>query len=114
MTAPILRAATANDSDALAALLTELGHPARATDIPARLSALSRDCGAAIVAVDDNDNPLGLICLARITSIHSTGPIAYITTLITASAAHAFYPACGLPYTGRRFAIDLDAAKPPE
>ncbi len=150
MTAPILRFATANDSDAIAALLTELGHPARGADIPARLSALSRDGVVAIVAVDDDDHPLGLICLARITSVHSTGPIAYITSLVTASAArrrgigkllvarafewarengcsrlsvtsaerradaHAFYPACGLPYTGRRFAIDLDAAKPTE
>lgn len=26
--------------------------------------------------------------------------------------AHAFYPACGMPYTGRRFAITLSAARP--
>lgn len=148
MTAPLLRSANANDSSAIAALLTELGHPAQGADIPARISALSHDGGAAIVAVDDDDHPLGLICLARIISVHSTGPIAYITTLVTASTArrrgigkllvarafewarenrcsrlsvtsakrradaHAFYPACGLPYTGRRFAVDLDSAKP--
>ncbi|MEO8881645.1 MAG: GNAT family N-acetyltransferase [Gemmatimonadaceae bacterium] len=149
ISAPKLRTAAASDSDAIAALLTELGHPAQAADIPARLSALSRDGGAAIVAVDGDDHPLGLICLARITNVHSTGPIAYITTLVTASAArrrgigkllvarafewaretkcsrlsvtsaerradaHAFYPKCGLPYTGRRFAIDLATAKSP-
>jgi GNAT superfamily N-acetyltransferase len=139
-----LRDVTAKDADAVAALLAELGHPTRASDIPARLLTLSREGGAAIVAVDDDDEALGLITLARYNSLHSAGPKAYITAMVTASTArrrgvgkllvarafewarangcarltvtsaerrsdaHAFYPACGIPYDGRRFAVALD------
>ncbi|MDQ2767314.1 MAG: GNAT family N-acetyltransferase [Gemmatimonadota bacterium] len=145
-----IRPATANDSDAVAALLTELGHPTRASDIPSRLAALAREGGSTLVAVDERDLPLGLICLALHTTLHTSGQVAYITTLVTAAAArrrgigkllverafewarehrcarlsvtsaerradaHAFYPACGLPYTGRRFAAALESEAEPE
>lgn len=82
-----LRSATANDSDAIASLLTELGHPTRPSDIPSRLAAVTREGGSVIVAVDDADNPLGLMSLAHHASLHAAGPIAYITALHTASAA---------------------------
>ena len=140
-----LRDATANDADAIAALLAELGHPASSAEIPSRLAAVREGGGAALVAVDVTDRPLGLVSLSRHVSLHSSGPIAYITALVTASAArrrgvgkllvaaaktwaaahgcvrlsvtsaerredaHAFYPACGLPYTGRRFSMDMPA-----
>lgn len=144
MTDPIrLRDATAADRDAIATLLAELGHPAEAADIPARLEATRREGGAVTLAVDGAGRPLGLMCLARLSVLHS-GPIAYITTLVIASSArrrgvgqrlvegakewarahgcvrlsvtsaehradaHAFYPACGLPYTGRRFAMPIE------
>ncbi|MBA2684967.1 MAG: GNAT family N-acetyltransferase [Gemmatimonadaceae bacterium] len=124
-----LRPATASDAVAVAALLTELGHPTLASVIPTRISALTREGGAAIVAVDARDHPLGLLCLARHATLHTTGPIAFITTLVARAFewarehrctrlsvtsaerradAHALYPACGLPYTGRRFAAALD------
>lgn len=138
-----LRPAAQGDADAVAALLTELGHPTRSADVPARLSSLSQSGGAAFVAVDAADHPLGLISLARYHSLQSSGPNAYITALVIANAArrrgvgrmlvdrafewarangcarltvtsaerradaHAFYPAAGLPYTGRRFATAL-------
>ncbi|HEX2779708.1 MAG TPA: GNAT family N-acetyltransferase, partial [Gemmatimonadaceae bacterium] len=138
-----LRDATATDRDAIAGLLTELGHPTEADEIPARLASTLREGGAVILAVDDGGRPLGLMCLARLTVLHS-GPIAYITTLVIAPSArrrgvgqrlveeakrwaraqrcvrlsvtsaerredaHAFYPACGLPYTGRRFATPIE------
>jgi GNAT superfamily N-acetyltransferase len=140
-----LRDATANDADAIATLLAELGHPASSTEIPSRLAALKEDGGAALVAVDHADHPLGLVSLSRHVSLHASGPIAYITALVTASTArrrgvgqllvaaaktwaaahgcvrlsvtsaerradaHAFYPACGLAYTGRRFSMDMPA-----
>ncbi len=137
-------------SDAIAELLAELGHPAQASEIPSRLLVLTSQGGAALVAVYDDDRPLALVCLARVSTLHSPGPAAYITTFVTASTArrrgigkllvarafewarenkcsrlsvtsaerraeaHAFYPACGLPYTGRRFATDLETARVPE
>lgn len=142
-----LRDATAGDAAVVAALLTELGHPTEMADVPSRLSAVTSEGGAVILAVDAHDHALGLMCLARHAVLHSPGPIAYITALVAASAArrrgvgqllvaaakewalqrgcvrlsvtsaerrsdaHAFYPACGLPYTGRRFACALSRAQ---
>lgn len=142
----LLRDATASDAAAIAALLDELGHPTASADVPSRLAAVLSDHGAVLLAVDDADRPLGLMCLSRHVVLHAPGPIAYITALVTASAArrrgagqllvaaakewareqgcvrlsvtsaerrtdaHAFYPASGLPYTGRRFATDIPQA----
>ncbi|HXT47631.1 MAG TPA: GNAT family N-acetyltransferase [Gemmatimonadaceae bacterium] len=138
-----LRDATAADGLAISALLAELGHPTEPSEVPSRLRDVLHDGGAALLAVDDSGQPLGLICLARHAALHSPGPIAYITALVTSSNArrrgvgqllvaaakqwardhgcvrlsvtsaerradaHAFYPACGLPYTGRRFATSI-------
>jgi len=138
-----LRDAVASDADAIASLLSELGHPTPSADVPSRLAAVLNDNGAVVVAVDDADRPLGLMSLSRHVALHAPGPIAYITALVTAGAArrrgvgqrlvaaakewareqgcvrlsvtsaerrtdaHAFYPACGLPYTGRRFAVEI-------
>jgi GNAT superfamily N-acetyltransferase len=138
-----VRDAVASDADAIAALLVELGHVVPRTDVPARIAAVVSDHGAVLVAVDEADRPLGLISLSRHVALHASGPIAYITALVTASTArrrgvgqllvetakawarergcvrlsvtsaerradaHAFYPACGLPYTGRRFAMEI-------
>jgi GNAT superfamily N-acetyltransferase len=138
-----LRHAASRDAHAIAALLTELGHPADPKDVPSRLAAVLDDNGAVFLAVDADDQPLGLMSLSRHVTIHAPGPIAYITALVTSSTArrrgvgqllvdaakhwaaehgcvrlsvtsaerradaHAFYPACGLPYTGRRFATPI-------
>jgi GNAT superfamily N-acetyltransferase len=140
----VLRDATPMDADAIAALLTELGHPTAAGDVPDRLAAVIAEGGRVLVAYRDT-TPLGLMCLARHSALHAAGQIAYITALVTTIGArrsgigrafveeakqwalangcvrlsvtsaekrkdaHAFYPACGLPYTGRRFATPLTA-----
>jgi GNAT superfamily N-acetyltransferase len=141
-----LRNATADDAHAIAELLTELGHPTSAADIPHRLAALLREGGAALLATEPAGTPLGMMSLTRLTPLHASGSVAYITALVTTSAArrrgvgrafvaaakewgrghgcvritvtsaerrtdaHAFYPACGLPYTGKRFSATLDTA----
>jgi len=138
-----LRRATAADAAAIASLLAELGHPAESVEIPARLAAVLREGGAVILACGSSGEALGLMSLARHVVLHSPGPVAYITALVTASAArrrgvgqrlvaaakewagandcvrlsvtsaehradaHAFYPACGMPYSGRRFAAPI-------
>jgi GNAT superfamily N-acetyltransferase len=137
-----LRDATPADADVIARLLTELGHPTASADVPDRMTAVLKENGRIVIA-DVDDSPLGLMCLARHSALHASGPIAYITALVTTSAArrkgvgralveeakrwalangcvrlsvtsaekrtdaHAFYPSCGLPFTGRRFATSL-------
>ncbi|HEX3160334.1 MAG TPA: GNAT family N-acetyltransferase [Gemmatimonadaceae bacterium] len=139
-----VRAVTPADAEAVAALLTELGHPTDAVDVPARLESLLAEGGAAFVAVDGANHALGFISVARHAVVHAAGPVALITALVITGAArrrgagrtlvaaarewarragcarlsvtsgehradaHAFYQACGLPYTGRRFSTPLE------
>ena len=138
-----LRTATAEDADDIAALLGELGYPSDAPEIPSRLSVMIKEGGTVVLAVDSTGATLGMMALARLFTLHSAAPVAYITALVTAqsarrygvgrmlveeakkwaqktgcnklmltsaehrSDAHVFYPSCGLPYTGRRFATPI-------
>jgi GNAT superfamily N-acetyltransferase len=133
-----VRTATADDADDIARLLGELGYPADPREVPSRLSA-----------IDSTGAALGMMALARLFTLHSSAPVAYITALVTAqsarrhgvgrmlveeakswaratgcnrltltsaehrSDAHAFYPSCGLPYTGRRFATSISELESP-
>jgi GNAT superfamily N-acetyltransferase len=128
-------------------MLSELGYPTDAGHIPSRMTTVVAEGGRVVLAELDG-KPVGLMCLARHSALHSPGPIAYITALVTRSTvrragvgrvlvdeakrwarsggcvrlsltsaekradAHAFYPACGLPYTGRRFSTPLDTTAP--
>ena len=136
-----LRTRPATDADApvLARLLAELGYPAPSDVMANRLRATRDDGGEAMVAVGDDDIPIGLACMTTHVALHADAPTGYITALVTSSTArgtgvgralvaaaeswarsrgctklsvtsaehradaHAFYPRCGLPYTGRRF-----------
>lgn len=137
-----IRNAGPEDSQAIAALLGELGYPSEPADIPDRISGVRGHGGAVMLAVDDNAT-LGLLCLTRHWGLHATGPTAYIMALVISErarrrgvgnalveyakqwgldngceriavtsaehrdGAHEFYPAVGLPYTGRRFSANL-------
>lgn len=140
-----LRPATTTDASIIAALLTELGHPTSATDVPSRLDALLAAGGAVLVAeAEGAAAPVALMSLTTISSLTASGPVAYITSLVVTERwhghgvgrtlvdaafrwaqerccarltvtsaehradAHAFYPRCGLPYTGRRFSTSLE------
>jgi len=133
-----IRPAAAADAQAMAHLLTQLGYPATAADMPDRLQQVEREGGIAVIAADDA-GPLGLASAVRHPTLHAGGYVAYITALVTTEEArgrgvgralvaavekwareqgcarlsvtsaehradaHAFYPRCGMPYTGRRF-----------
>ena len=140
-----VRDATPADAEAMARLLGELGYPADAAAMPARLTAVASGGGAAFLVVAADQRVLGLVCVARLSSLHVDAPVCYITALVAAhdarghgvgrmlvsaaeqwarahgcirlsvtsaehrADAHAFYPRCGLPYSGRRFTRILTA-----
>jgi GNAT superfamily N-acetyltransferase len=143
MTPLLVRRATAADALAMAPLLGVLGYETPAAALPERLARVEAEGGAAFLATDDAGQILGLTVLARHAALHATGPVAYITALVTApdargrgvgralvdaaegwaraggcvrlsvtsaehrADAHAFYPRCGMPCTGRRFSKPL-------
>ncbi len=143
MTTIQVRPAVQSDAEPMARLLGELGYPTAPADVPERLERVNADGGAVYVAVDAANRIVGVTCLTSHFSIHTPGPVAYITALVTSSEArgsgvgralveeaerwaraagcvrlsvtsaerrsdaHAFYPRCGLPYTGRRFSKSL-------
>jgi GNAT superfamily N-acetyltransferase len=138
-----IRDATPEDARAMAVMLGQLGYPTPEAEIPQRLAIVLEQGGRVVLAVDNDDSPLGLLCLTRHSGIHANGPTAYINALVIAEGArrrgvgnalvtfakkwgidngaeaisvtsaehrdgaHAFYPAMGLPYTGRRFSAKL-------
>jgi GNAT superfamily N-acetyltransferase len=140
----ILRSASDRDAGVIASHLRELGYPAEATDIPARLSGIRAQGGEIFLASDKTGAELGLVSLAKLSALHAPAPVAYISALVTSESArrkgvgrklveaakkwaadqgcvritvtsaehrgdaHAFYPSCGLPYTGRRFSATID------
>jgi GNAT superfamily N-acetyltransferase len=143
--APRVRNATRDDAVAMARLLGELGYPADAGTMPARLTAVESGGGCTFLVVAAEDRVVGLASVARLAALHVDAPVCYITALVTApdargqgvgrllvsaaeqwaraqgcirlsvtsaehrADAHAFYPRCGLPYSGRRFTKRLTA-----
>lgn len=82
-----LRDASPDDADTVAALLTELGHPTEAVDIPKRLPSVLAEGGAVKLAVGDNAMPVGLLVLSKHWGLHASGPIACIAALVVTASA---------------------------
>lgn len=76
-----IRPATAADADAIGRLLGELGYPTAPADVPARLAAVEREGGAALVA-EGAEELLAVATVARQVSLHRAGPGAYITAFV--------------------------------
>ena len=140
-----VRDATPADAPAMARLLGELGYPADAGVMPARLAAVASGGGITFLVVAPDDRVVGLASVATLSTLHVDAPVCYITALVAApdtrgqgvgrllvsaaeqwarargcvrlsvtsaehrADAHAFYPRCGLPYSGRRFTRILAA-----
>lgn len=138
-----IRAAVAADAETLASLLTQLGYQPSPTSIPARLDALRKEGGIALVAITEQGRVVGAASAAKHATLHADHPTGYITALVTDDTvrrqgigrqlvaaleqwardhgrhrlsvtsaehradAHAFYPSCGFPYSGRRFTKTL-------
>lgn len=79
-----IRAAAGADAAGLAALLGEAGIDVGAADLAARLEALQRDGGTALVAVEWGP-PSGLITVAPVRTLDAPRPFGLITSLAVAA-----------------------------
>ena len=76
-----IRAAVAGDAPAIAALLTELGYPASAAEIPGRLAAVAAAPGETFVA-EDAAGVLGVGSVTRLSLLHRAEPAALLSALV--------------------------------
>jgi GNAT superfamily N-acetyltransferase len=76
-----VRDAVPEDADAVADLLGELGYPAPAAEIPARLSAVAGVPGRVLVA-EDAGAVIGVASVTRLTLLHRAGPVALLSALV--------------------------------
>jgi GNAT superfamily N-acetyltransferase len=78
---PNIREAVTTDAVAIAALLTQLGYPALATEIPGRLAAVAAAPGRVLVA-ENGDEVLGVASVTRLTLLHRPEPGALLSALV--------------------------------
>lgn len=76
-----VRDAVHQDSAAIAGLLTELGYPADASEIPARLRAVAEEPGHVLVA-DEDGVVVGVASVTRLALLHRAGPVALLSALV--------------------------------
>jgi predicted N-acetyltransferase YhbS len=76
-----VRDAVREDAGAIAGLLTELGYPASASDIPVRLDAVADAPGRVFVA-EDGGAVLGVGSVTRLTLLHRPAPVALLSALV--------------------------------
>lgn len=89
MTTTQVRHAAPADADVIAHLLTQLGYPTTASEVPSRLDRLG--AGRALVEAVE--------AFARASGCERLS----VTTQDNRHGARAFYPRAGLEETGRRF-----------
>jgi GNAT superfamily N-acetyltransferase len=82
MSAPSIRAAVSADADAIARLLDQLGYPALAADIPARLAQIAEHGRAAVFVAEQDGRPVGLATSHIITPINHPHDVAWLTSLV--------------------------------
>lgn len=70
------------DAATIAQLLGQLGYPARAEEVDARLAALGRYPHAVVFVAEQQGNVVGLVTCHMFPSIHASAPVAWLTTLI--------------------------------
>jgi GNAT superfamily N-acetyltransferase len=79
-----IREAAKRDSAAIAGLLGDLGYPALAEAIPARLEALGRERLALVLVAEASGYVVGLATAHAFSAIHVDHPAAYLTALVVA------------------------------
>jgi predicted N-acetyltransferase YhbS len=90
MTGPaIIRSAKISDADAIVPLLAELGYPASSREVVARLDRLATTENSLVLVAERDNEVVGLVTGHMFASIHTTGPVAWLTTLVVRDDAQA-------------------------
>jgi N-acetylglutamate synthase-like GNAT family acetyltransferase len=77
-----IRAATAEDAPALGRLLTQLGYPTEAAEVPERLEKLYSRPGTAVLVADRRGETVGCVTVHLFQSLHVSEPVAWLTTVV--------------------------------
>jgi GNAT superfamily N-acetyltransferase len=108
--ATLIRPAEPSDADALSALVSELGYPAPSDDIPARLRTLTSERAIALVAERDGA-VVGFATAHVISTIHSPGPVGWLTLLVVAERVRGGGVGRALVAQAEAWARSMGAAK---
>ena len=84
MTAAVVRSPRAEDAADIAALMTELGYPSPAAEIPARLKALSGEPGSIVWVAEIEHRIVGVATARTFAGLHVATPVAWLTALVVA------------------------------
>ena len=76
-----VREAVDQDAAAIAGLLTELGYPTTAPEVPARLHSVTEAPGCVFVA-EDAGEVVGVASVTRLILLHRTAPVALLSALV--------------------------------
>jgi predicted N-acetyltransferase YhbS len=83
-----IRPATSDDAPALSRLLTQLGYPTDAADIPERIEKLNARPGTTVLVAEDRPGEvLGVVTVHLFQSMHVSEPTAWLTTLVVEEKA---------------------------
>ncbi len=81
-----IRLATLEDAGAIAALLTELGYPASAEEIPGRLRHMLAEPGQNVLVAEERGRVIGLATVIMRHVIHDDAPVARLAALVVGEA----------------------------
>jgi GNAT superfamily N-acetyltransferase len=79
---PLVREATRADAESLAALLGELGYPARTHSLPQRLERLQASGTTIALVAERNHRVLGLATAHILRAMHTDDDVAWLTLLV--------------------------------
>ena len=87
MTAAVIRSPRAEDAADIAALMTELGYPSEARDVPQRLEALRGDPASVVWCAELDGRVVGVGTARVFAAINQDAPVAWLTALVVAERA---------------------------
>jgi GNAT superfamily N-acetyltransferase len=99
-----IRDALAEDAEAIAALLAELGYPASAAAIPGRLQRMREEPGQSILLAEDGGRVVGLATLIVRHVINADSPFARLAAMVVTDSARGRGVGSGLLAEAERIA----------